>query len=83
MATLLIIAIVLDVLTTDKLLASFNKLTKLRRCVRSVCNSQNDDNADDTDDSDDSGADAGDADNNCICTAGLLPMVKLPSVAAT
>ena len=31
----------------------------------------------------DSGADAGDADNNCICTAGLLPMVKLPSVAAT
>ena len=41
------------------------------------------DNADDADDSDDSGADAGDADNNCICTAGLLPMVKLPSVAAT
>ena len=41
------------------------------------------DNADDADDSDDYGADAGDADNNCICTAGLLPMVKLPSVAAT
>ena len=39
--------------------------------------------ADNADDADDSGADAGDADNNCICTAGLLPMVKLPSVAAT